>query len=324
MLLSATAIGAVTEVLDAVGLLPRVARRRSTAPRSRSTARASRSTRSRSRTSSTSAASSSASAAREDRRARGGRAGDLERRALRADRQGDGDAARPRPRRPGDPAARPRPARARRPISSTAPSRWCSTSRSSGSPATSPHIHDLLNESFARIMHLYEAGVDVTGIPSGFRELDKLTSGFQPGNLVILAARPSMGKSALAPLHGRQPRRAPRDAGRAVHARDVEGRGDPAPDVQRGEGRVAAPALGPARAGRLAAAHRRLRQADEGADLRRRHRLDHDDGAPLEGAAPQVARAEARDDHRRLPPADDLRLEPSRTACRRSRRSRAR
>jgi replicative DNA helicase len=60
------------------------------------------------------------------------------------------------------------------------------------------HIHDLLNESFARIMHLYEAGVDVTGTPSGFRELDKLTSGFQPGNLVIIAARPSMGKSALA------------------------------------------------------------------------------------------------------------------------------
>ena len=60
------------------------------------------------------------------------------------------------------------------------------------------HIHDLLNESFARIMHLYEAGVDVTGVPSGFRELDKLTSGFQPGNLVIIAARPSMGKSALA------------------------------------------------------------------------------------------------------------------------------
>ena len=47
-------------------------------------------------------------------------------------------------------------------------------------------------------MHLYEAGVDVTGVPSGFRELDKLTSGFQPGNLIILAARPSMGKSALA------------------------------------------------------------------------------------------------------------------------------
>ncbi len=60
------------------------------------------------------------------------------------------------------------------------------------------HINDLLKESFARIMHLYESGVDITGVPSGFRELDKLTSGFQPGNLIIVAARPSMGKSALA------------------------------------------------------------------------------------------------------------------------------
>jgi replicative DNA helicase len=59
------------------------------------------------------------------------------------------------------------------------------------------HIDALLKESFERITQLYEAGVDITGIPSGFRELDLLTSGFQPGNLVILAARPSMGKSAL-------------------------------------------------------------------------------------------------------------------------------
>jgi replicative DNA helicase len=60
------------------------------------------------------------------------------------------------------------------------------------------HIETLLKESFERITHLYEAGAEITGVPTGFRELDKLTSGFQPGNLVILAARPSMGKSALA------------------------------------------------------------------------------------------------------------------------------
>src|SRR5262249_54570060 len=48
------------------------------------------------------------------------------------------------------------------------------------------------------ITALYEAGVDITGTPSGFRDIDRLTSGFQPGNLVIVAARPSMGKSALA------------------------------------------------------------------------------------------------------------------------------
>jgi len=59
------------------------------------------------------------------------------------------------------------------------------------------HIETLLKESFERITALYEAGVDVTGVPSGFKDLDRLTSGFQPGNLIIIAARPSMGKSAL-------------------------------------------------------------------------------------------------------------------------------
>jgi replicative DNA helicase len=59
-------------------------------------------------------------------------------------------------------------------------------------------IEELLKESFERITALYESGVDLTGTPSGFRDLDRLTSGFQPGNLVIVAARPSMGKSALA------------------------------------------------------------------------------------------------------------------------------
>jgi replicative DNA helicase len=59
-------------------------------------------------------------------------------------------------------------------------------------------IESLLKESFERITTLYESGVDLTGTPSGFRDLDRLTSGFQPGNLIIVAARPSMGKSALA------------------------------------------------------------------------------------------------------------------------------
>ena len=59
------------------------------------------------------------------------------------------------------------------------------------------HIEVLLKESFERITQLYEAGAEITGVPSGYRELDLITSGFQPGNLVILAARPSMGKSAL-------------------------------------------------------------------------------------------------------------------------------
>src|SRR5205814_9068563 len=58
------------------------------------------------------------------------------------------------------------------------------------------HIDELLKEGFERITALYEAGADVTGVPAGFLDLDRLTSGFQPGNLIIAAARPSMGKSA--------------------------------------------------------------------------------------------------------------------------------
>ncbi len=60
------------------------------------------------------------------------------------------------------------------------------------------HIEELLKEGFERITALYEDGADVTGVAAGFKDIDHLTSGFQPGNLVILAARPSMGKSGLA------------------------------------------------------------------------------------------------------------------------------
>ncbi len=55
-----------------------------------------------------------------------------------------------------------------------------------------------LTEAFERINHLYQSGADVTGLATGFKELDKLTAGLQPANLVILAARPSMGKSGFA------------------------------------------------------------------------------------------------------------------------------
>ena len=59
------------------------------------------------------------------------------------------------------------------------------------------HIEVLLKEAFERITILYESGADVTGVPTGFKDVDRLTSGFQAGNLVIAAARPAMGKSAL-------------------------------------------------------------------------------------------------------------------------------
>ena len=52
----------------------------------------------------------------------------------------------------------------------------------------------------------------LTGTPSGFKDLDEITGGFQPGNLIIIAARPSMGKCALVTQHRRERRARPRQA----------------------------------------------------------------------------------------------------------------
>ncbi|MGY8904498.1 MAG: replicative DNA helicase [Burkholderiales bacterium] len=49
-----------------------------------------------------------------------------------------------------------------------------------------------------RVQEMADNPNDITGVPTGFYDLDRMTSGFQPGDLVVLAARPSMGKTALA------------------------------------------------------------------------------------------------------------------------------
>ena len=58
-------------------------------------------------------------------------------------------------------------------------------------------IRDVLDEELDRLELISREGLEVSGTPSGFGELDQLTGGFQPGNLIVVAARPSMGKSAL-------------------------------------------------------------------------------------------------------------------------------
>jgi replicative DNA helicase len=58
-------------------------------------------------------------------------------------------------------------------------------------------IDEVLREEIDKLHTLSLRGAELTGVPSGFRDLDRITGGFQPGNLVVIAARPSMGKSAL-------------------------------------------------------------------------------------------------------------------------------
>jgi len=58
-------------------------------------------------------------------------------------------------------------------------------------------LRDLVQSSFATIEKLQEHKGLVTGVPTGFADLDEMTSGLQPSDLVIVAARPSMGKTSF-------------------------------------------------------------------------------------------------------------------------------
>jgi len=58
-------------------------------------------------------------------------------------------------------------------------------------------VGEVLHDEMDKLHRLSIQQTALTGTPSGFKDLDEITGGFQPGNLIILAARPSMGKSAL-------------------------------------------------------------------------------------------------------------------------------
>lgn len=60
------------------------------------------------------------------------------------------------------------------------------------------HIKDILLSTFERIEELYNSEGGITGVPTGFYDLDEMTSGFQPSDLILIAARPSMGKTSFA------------------------------------------------------------------------------------------------------------------------------
>ncbi len=59
-------------------------------------------------------------------------------------------------------------------------------------------LEELLSKSLDRLEELYDRGEAITGVPTGFHDLDELLAGLQPSNLVVVGARPSMGKTAFA------------------------------------------------------------------------------------------------------------------------------
>ena len=149
-------------------------------------------------------------------------------------------------------------------------------------------IEQLLDSELDKLQKLSLEGNPITGTPSGFEDLDNITGGFQPGNLIILAARPSMGKSALMANFAENAALNVQQGRRAVLARDVRGRARPALHRLAGLDQGRRPAQGPRpavalgqdprgvrAAGALQALHRRLvgplgaRRAREGAPARR-------------------------------------------------------
>jgi replicative DNA helicase len=59
-------------------------------------------------------------------------------------------------------------------------------------------MSDIVPKAFDRITRLFDRQEHITGIATGYEELDRMTAGLQPSDLIILAGRPSMGKTALA------------------------------------------------------------------------------------------------------------------------------
>ncbi len=60
------------------------------------------------------------------------------------------------------------------------------------------HINDLLDQALQRMEMLYEQKQEITGIPTGYREYDKILLGLQPSNLIVVGARPAVGKTSFA------------------------------------------------------------------------------------------------------------------------------
>jgi replicative DNA helicase len=63
---------------------------------------------------------------------------------------------------------------------------------------TTAPIGELLSLNLDRLEQLYERGESITGVPTGYTDLDELLSGMQPSNLIVVGARPAMGKTSFA------------------------------------------------------------------------------------------------------------------------------
>ena len=166
-------------------------------------------------------------------------------------------------------------------------------------------LHELLGQGLDRIEELGQRGSHITGVATGYHELDRILLGLQPSTLNIVGARPGMGKTSFALGRPGQRRDGGAAAGAAVLAGDGPPGADPAPPGLGGRGQRAEPADG-------ADPHPGLEQDRDGgdpavrrADLHRRQPERDGHGHPGPGAAAEEVRGRPGHRRRRLPAADD-------------------
>ena len=166
-------------------------------------------------------------------------------------------------------------------------------------------LQTLLGEGLDRIEELGKRGSEITGVATGYHELDKILLGLQPSTLNIVGARPGMGKTSFAlgvlanvGLHVQRPALlfSLGDGPPRAHAAHsgLRGRGERAEPAERPDPH---PGLGQNRRGRDAALER--------ADLHRRQPQRDGHGHPVPGPPVEEVRGRPRHRRRRLPAADD-------------------
>ena len=103
-------------------------------------------------------------------------------------------------------------------------------------------LKSLLHDAYDRLDYLHAHRGEISGVRTGFTDLDTLTTGLQKSDLVVVAARPSVGKTSFAlniAEHAAVQRAQER---RRVQPRDEQGAARPAPALERRQHRLAAPA----------------------------------------------------------------------------------
>ena len=164
-------------------------------------------------------------------------------------------------------------------------------------------LRELAQGSLETIEKLHARKELVTGVPTGFTDLDEMTSGLQPSDLVIIAARPSMGKTSLVLNMAQHVGTKTGHDGRRLQPRDVERAAVPAHADGRGADRRAPAARRVPRRARLGTPVPGHRHAERGQDLHRRYAVDRR-ARNARQVPPAGLRARPAPGDRRLHPAD--------------------